>query len=127
VNGKAILYADRETGSMKRAIEETARRRTKQQSFNEEHGITPKGLDKKVTDIMEGAVPGSRGKQKARKVAESSPDYEVSVKSMTPGEIQKEIIRLEDEMYRAAKELEFERAAQIRDELVKLKQHILIE
>lgn len=127
ISGKAILYADKETGSMKRALEETQRRRAKQQAFNEAHGIVPKGLDKKITDIMEGAVPGARGKQKTRKVAEPQKDYEVSVKLMTPGEIQKEITRLEDDMYKAAKGLEFERAAQIRDEMVRLKQQILIE
>ncbi|MFC3149713.1 excinuclease ABC subunit UvrB [Litoribrevibacter euphylliae] len=127
VSGKAILYADRETGSMKRAIDETQRRRAKQQKFNEENGIVPKGLDKKITDIMEGAVPGARGRQKARKVAEPQKDYQVPLESMTPGEIQKQIVRLEDEMYKAAKGLEFERAAQIRDEMVRLKQQILIE
>lgn len=127
VSGKAILYADRETGSMKRAIDETSRRRAKQQAFNEEHGIIPKGLDKKITDIMEGAVPGGRGKSKSRKVAEPAQEYIVSTDALTPGEIKKQITRLEDEMYQAAKDLEFEKAAHIRDELVRLKQKILVE
>ena len=132
VNGKAILYADRETGSMKRAIDETQRRRAKQEKFNEANGIVPQALNKSVTDIMESAVPGAKGggrgaKGKQRKVAEPETNYQTDVSKLTPGEIQKEITRLEDEMYKAAKELEFERAAQIRDELVQLKQHILIE
>lgn len=132
VNGKAILYADRETGSMKRAIDETERRRAKQEKFNEANGIVPQALNKSVTDIMESAVPGAKGsgrgaKGKQRKVAEPETNYQTDVSKLTPGEIQKEITRLEDEMYKAAKELEFERAAQIRDELVQLKQHILIE
>ncbi|GLQ30957.1 excinuclease ABC subunit UvrB [Litoribrevibacter albus] len=127
VSGKAILYADRETGSMKRAIDETSRRRAKQQAFNEEYGIIPKGLDKKITDIMEGVVPGGRGKSKSRKVAEPAQEYKMSTDALTPGEIKKQITRLEDEMYQAAKNLEFEKAAHIRDELVRLKQKILVE
>ena len=132
VNGKAILYADRETGSMKRAIDETERRRAKQEKFNEANGIVPQALNKSVTDIMESTVPGAKGggrgaKGKQRKVAEPEANYQTDVSKLTPGDIQKEITRLEDEMYKAAKELEFERAAQIRDELVQLKQHILIE
>jgi len=132
VNGRAILYADRETGSMKRAIDETQRRRAKQENFNEANGIVPQALNKSVTDIMESAVPGAKGggrgaKGRQRKVAEPEANYQSDVSKLTPGEIQKEITRLEDEMYKAAKELQFERAAQIRDELVQLKQHILIE
>jgi len=131
-NGRAILYADRETGSMKRAIDETQRRRAKQENFNEANGIVPQALNKSVTDIMESAVPGAKGggrgaKGRQRKVAEPEANYQSDVSKLTPGEIQKEITRLEDEMYKAAKELQFERAAQIRDELVQLKQHILIE
>ncbi len=127
VNGKAILYADRETGSMKRAIDETQRRRAKQQAFNEENGIVPQSLNKGVSDIMEGAVPGARGRSRSRKVAEPEASYVVSSETMSPGEIKKEITRLEDQMYQAAKDLEFEKAAQIRDELVRLKQQILMD
>ena len=87
VNGRAILYADKVTGSMKRAMDETARRRTKQEAFNEVNGIVPRGLDKKVVDIMEGAVrtggksPGSRNK-----VAESGAHYKHETEPKTPEE-----------------------------------------
>ena len=124
VNGKAILYADRETGSMQRAIAETVRRRKKQQDYNELHGITPKGLNKKVSDIMEGAVPGAKHKPKYDKVADTSSSYEVSVDAMTPDQIAKRITQLEDDMYKASKELEFEKAARIRDEMVELKHQL---
>ncbi|GAA3910947.1 excinuclease ABC subunit UvrB [Litoribacillus peritrichatus] len=127
VNGKAILYADRTTGSMERAIGETQRRRAKQEAFNEENGITPKGLNKSVTDIMEGAVPGGKGKQRSRKVAEEAAAYDSEPKHMTPAEIQKELVRIEDEMYKAAKNLEFEKAAKMRDEIVRLKQELIVE
>ena len=122
VNGRAILYADRMTGSMQRAIDETERRRQKQITFNEENGITPKGIVKSVADIMEGAViPGRKiGKGKQR-VAESDADYRIDEKTLTTAELAKEISRLEDKMYEAAKNLEFEKAAQFRDELERLK------
>ena len=127
VNGKAILYADRMTGSMERAINETKRRRAKQEAFNTKNGITPKGLVKNVSDIMEGVVPGSRGKSKASKVAENSADYKVETRHLTPKEIQKELTRIEDAMYKAAKDLQFEKAAKMRDEIVRLKQELIEE
>ncbi len=125
INGSAILYADRITGSMKRAIDETERRREKQHEYNQKHGITPRGLNKKVTDIMEGAVVPGRTIGKARKVAEPQRGYTVELKSRTPGELAKEIKRIEDEMYEAAKDLQFEKAAQLRDDIAMLKEATL--
>ena len=123
VNGRAILYADRMTGSMQRAIDETGRRREKQIAFNAEHGITPRGIRKSVADIMEGAqqIPGKRGRGSGRKVAEQETGYTVDAAVMTPAELAKAINRLEDQMYEAAKNLEFEKAAGFRDELERLK------
>ena len=121
--GRAILYADRITGSMQRAIDETERRRTKQIEFNTKHGITPKGIIKSVADIMEGAViPGKKvGRGKQSKVAESSPDYAVDPSRMSTADLAKALNQLEDKMYEAARNLEFERAAQLRDQLQQLK------
>jgi len=123
VNGRAILYADRMTGSMQRAIDETERRRDKQIAFNAEHGITPRGISKSVADIMEGAsqIPGKRGKGNARKAAEPDAEYRVDAELLSPAELAKTITRLEDKMYEAAKNLEFEQAARYRDELERLK------
>ncbi len=123
VNGRAILYADRITGSMQRAMDETERRREKQMAFNEANGITPKGIRKSVADIMEGAqqIPGKRGKSSARKVAEPNGEYDIDLAKLTPAEQAKMMVRLEDEMYEAARNLEFEKAAAIRDELERLK------
>jgi excinuclease ABC subunit B len=120
VHGKAILYADKETGSMCRAIEETNRRRMKQIAFNEAHGITPQTIIKRVADVMEGArEEGARGRAESprRKVAEPRLAYE----RLTPEEVMKRIRKLEGEMYRHARELEFERAAEIRDEIERLR------
>jgi excinuclease ABC subunit B len=126
LNGKAILYADRITGSMERAIGETDRRREKQVQFNALHGIVPKGVKKSVADIMEGAhARGKRGGAKARKVAEEKAEYGRSVAAMTPAERAKEIKRLEQKMHEHAKNLEFEEAAQVRDEIAALKYEML--
>ena len=125
VNGKAILYADRETGSMRRAIDETERRREKQMAHNEAHGITPKGLDKKVADIMEGVHVQRKRGDGSREVAESSAEYSVDVHGKDADQMMKEIDRLEDEMYKAASNLEFEKAARLRDEANKLKEAAL--
>lgn len=119
VNGRAILYADRITGSMQRAMEETDRRRQKQVAFNEANGITPKGIRKNVTDIMEGArVPGAKVGRK-RAVAEQPADY---LSRVDPAkDIWSQIAALEKEMLAAAKNLEFEKAASIRDAIHELK------
>jgi excinuclease ABC subunit B len=126
LNGRAILYADRITGSMERAIGETERRRDKQIAFNLANGITPKGVFKDVADIMEGAtVPGSRSKKRKgmAKAAEESAKYEAELRS--PGEIAKRIKALEEKMYQLARDLEFEAAAQMRDEIAKLRERLL--
>ena len=116
LNGRAILYADRETGSIKRAIDETNRRRRKQLEFNEQHGITPRGIKKGVADILEGAYSdAARGP--LRKVAEPAMDYS----SMRPDQIIRRIKKLEQEMLKHARNLEFEQAARLRDEIHKLR------
>jgi len=126
INGRAILYADRITGSMKKAIDETKRRRATQMAHNEEHGIQPKGLTKGVVDIMEGAVlmPNKRS-QKMSKVAEQASEYDVAMSARTPKELSSEMKRLEDEMYQAAKDLQFEKAASLRDQISEIKQRLI--
>jgi len=112
--GKAILYADKLTGSMRRAMGETERRRHKQVEYNEAHGITPMTVEKSVADIMETAVPGGAAiAHKYRKVAEEGADYAV----MDPLTAAREIKRLEKEMYTLARDLKFEEAARVRDRL----------
>jgi len=123
VNGRAILYADRVTGSMERAMDETERRRQKQLAYNEEHGIVPKGIKKSVADIMEGAstIPGRKAAKTAKKVADKAGDYDVDPATLNPKQQAKMMTELEDKMYEAAKNLEFELAAHYRDQLQKLK------
>ncbi len=117
IRGRAILYADQITGSIQRAIEETDRRRRKQVEFNEKHGITPRGITKSVQDIMEGARAEAPTPGRARRVAESPSDYE----RMPPEQIVKRIKKLEQEMFKLARNLEFEAAAKLRDEIALLR------
>jgi excinuclease ABC subunit B len=116
LNGRAILYADQQTGSIRRAIEETNRRRQKQMAFNEQHGITPRGIKKAVTDIMEGAYSTAE-KGGIKRVAEPVNDYSF----LTPEQAIRKIKKLEQEMFKHARNLEFEEAAHLRDEIQKLR------
>ncbi|TNF07166.1 MAG: excinuclease ABC subunit UvrB, partial [Gammaproteobacteria bacterium] len=123
VNGRAILYADKVTGSMQRAMDETERRRDKQLSYNREHHVTPQGIKKSVADIMEGArsIPGKGG----RKVAERAGKYETdNVTANNAGDIWHQIDVLEKQMFESAKNLEFEEAARLRDRVHELKQQV---
>ena len=118
VKGLAILYAERITNSMQRAMDETERRREKQMQHNKEHGIVPKGIYKSVEDILEGAVtPGKKigGKGKSRKSSQA--DEQVGIEHMSVHELNKYMSKVEDKMMMAAKELNFEEAARLRDEL----------
>ena len=119
LNGTAILYADRMTGSMERAISETERRRNKQVRFNEENGIVPKGVTKRIKDIIDGVYDPETA-QRELKVAQQQAGYgAMSEKLLT-----KEIKRLEKEMADFARNLEFEKAAAARDELFRLKEQL---
>ncbi len=119
LNGKAILYADRITDSMKRAMAETERRRQKQLAHNAEHGITPVGVTKRIKDIIDG-VYDREGLQRELKVAQEAAKYE----AMSEKALAREIKRLEKAMQEHAKNLEFEQAAAARDELFRLKQMV---
>ena len=116
VAGTAILYADKMTDSMKRAIGETERRRAKQKAYNEAHGITPKSVKKEVRDIIDGVY---------RPDAPSREDIAESVGSLTQKELSAQIKKLEKEMYEHAKNLDFEKAAAVRDQLAELKSRVL--
>jgi excinuclease ABC subunit B len=131
LRGKAILYADRVTRSMQAAIDETDRRRAKQVEYNEEHGIVPASVVRKITDVMEGARAdgdGERGRGRgrgsggARKVAEPAADYRL----LTPDQIAAKIRQLEAQMYKHAQDLEFEDAARLRDEIHRIREQGLI-
>jgi len=119
-SGKAILYADKQTDSMRRALEETERRRTKQVEFNKAHGITPQTIIKNIADIMADAhqVPGKKGSK--RKAAEKRGRYEAEPVSVE--EAAKSIGELEKAMFKAAENLEFEEAARLRDQINQLKE-----
>ncbi len=124
LEGKAVLYADKVTGSMQRAIDETERRRGLQELHNKKHDITPKSIKKDVTDIMEGAHAAVGHNKRARKVAEDSASYSVNAEQSYEN-MAKEIKRLEDKMYQHARNLEFEEAANTRDMLGKLREKSL--
>ncbi|MXS84337.1 excinuclease ABC subunit UvrB [Nitrosomonas sp. HPC101] len=116
VNGTVILYADRITGSMRRAIDETERRRDKQKQFNQQHNITPRGVSKRIKDLIDG-VYDIRGATEHQKVAQIQARYA----TMDETQLAKEIQRLEKSMLEAAKNMEFEQAARYRDEIKNLK------
>jgi excinuclease ABC subunit B len=118
INGMALLYADRVTNSMKRAIEETDRRRRRQIEYNEQHGITPKGIVKRIRDMIEG-VYDSEDAQSQLKAAQEHARYE----TMSEKQLAKEIRQLEKQMLEHARNLEFEKAAQARDRLAQLKRN----
>jgi len=119
VNGTAILYADRMTDSMKRAIGETERRRAKQIAHNEAHGITPRGVVKRIKDIIDGVYDAGEVRAELH-AAEERARYE----DMSEKQVAKEIKRLEKQMLDHAKNLEFEKAAQVRDQLAELKRQV---
>jgi excinuclease ABC subunit B len=122
LRGTAIMYADKVTGSMQRAIDETNRRRAKQEEYNTLHNITPRSIIKSVTDIMEGAHDSSRGRSAMDRAAEEAADYA----ALRPDEAAREISKLEEQMYQHAENLEFEDAAAIRDKIAAIKKQLLL-
>ena len=117
LNGTAILYADRVTDSMRRALDETDRRRARQASFNAEHGIVPRGVVKEVRELIDGVFDPAA---KADEPRAGQPDYE----AMSEKEVGREIKRLEKQMFEHAKNLEFEKAARLRDQLALLREQV---
>lgn len=124
LNGKAILYADRITPSMQKAIDETERRRQKQQAYNEQHGIVPKALNKKIGEILDIGQSANQKAKKQRlpKAAEPAATYEMLDNAK---DLQKQIKHLEQQMYKFAQDLEFEKAAQARDQLHALRDRFM--
>ncbi len=120
LRGRAILYADRITGSMRRAIDETNRRREKQIAHNKQQGITPKGIEKAIVDVMDGSVATLTPAAGSR-VAEAVAEYSLR----TPAELAQEIEVLEEKMYQHARDLEFEEAAAMRDRIDALRAECL--
>jgi excinuclease ABC subunit B len=118
INGKAILYADVMTGSIQRALAETDRRRARQIEYNRLHNITPRGIQKAVADVMEGAYTDKkRALKHARNAEQKNPWTGMDVAAIT-----KKINELEKLMYKHARDLEFEKAADIRDEISSLRE-----
>ncbi|MCC5886631.1 MAG: excinuclease ABC subunit UvrB [Gammaproteobacteria bacterium] len=130
LRGRALLYADRMTDSMRRAIDETDRRRAKQIAHNEAHGITPVTIRKAIGDVMEAgrSAPGTAaGKRGQKKVADRRGGYgRAAPISVEPADLGKEIARLEEQMFEHARNLEFEQAAALRDELQNLRERLLL-
>jgi len=132
LHGKAILYGDKVTRSMQAAIDETDRRRAKQQQFNQTHNIVPIGIRKSVSDVLQVAIPGagwsshshkySSTGQSYGKVAEQPSNYQ----ALSPKQLSKKLKQLEESMYRHAKNLEFEQAAKIRDEIKALQEQAMV-
>jgi len=126
INGKAILYADKITRSIEKAVEETDRRRAKQVAHNAAMGITPKSATRNVTDVLEVPIPGGGGNYAYKpksKAAEKSAEYHV----LKPAEATKMIKQLEEKMYALARELEFEEAAKVRDEIKKIQARAFVD
>ncbi|MBN9132394.1 MAG: excinuclease ABC subunit UvrB [Nitrosospira multiformis] len=121
INGTALLYADRITGSMRSAMDETERRRNKQVLFNQAHGITPRSVHKRIKDLIDG-VYSTETAQQQLKAAQMQARYE----AMSETQLAKEIKSLEKQMHEAAKNLEFEKAAEYRDELKRLKNKLFV-
>ncbi len=121
VNGKAILYADRITESMKKAMGETERRRARQQAFNAEHGITPRGIVKQVRDLIDGVYSERSGQGAERSVVLAGRPAVEEI-ALSEKDLAREIKRLEKQMLEHARNLEFEQAARVRDQLHTLKQ-----
>ncbi|CAD7535868.1 excinuclease ABC subunit UvrB [Aeromonas hydrophila] len=123
LNGKVILYGDTITNSMQVAIEETERRRALQHAHNQEHGITPTGLNKSVGDVMDMGGSRSAGKsgRGSRKAAEPQGEYH----ARSASEISKEIKRMEEQMFQHARDLEFEQAAALRDQIQRLRNELI--
>ncbi|WP_320822990.1 excinuclease ABC subunit UvrB [Reinekea sp.] len=126
LNGKAILYADRMTGSMERAISETDRRREAQVAHNLANGITPTALQKSVIELIDGTpqAPGRKGKmaRNKKKVEQISETEAKTLMQMSVGELSKEMTKVEDQMHKLARDLKFEQAAALRDQLLELKE-----
>ena len=124
VNGKAILYADRVTGSMKKAIDITEERREIQIAYNKKHGITPKGIVKDVRDVLEAGYGDKHSRKTVEllKVAEEKAMYQ----AMTPKQFSKTLEQLEKQMYQHSRDLEFEEAARVRDDIERIKQLAMI-
>ncbi|MWQ07300.1 excinuclease ABC subunit B [Glaesserella parasuis] len=122
LNGKAILYGDRITNSMQKAITETERRREKQQKYNEEHGIVPQALNKKVSELLD---IGQTDKPKRSKKSAKSSDDQTAYTPKSRKELEKELKMLEQQMRDFAKDLEFEKAAAVRDKIHQLKAYLL--
>jgi excinuclease ABC subunit B len=120
LNGTAIMYADRVTGSMERAQAEMDRRRTRQLEYNAAHGITPQSIRKQVREVMEGArSTKDKGRDRLGNIAEPRFDYA----QLTPEQAMKRVRKLEKKMYRHARDLEFEEAAVVRDEIDALRKY----
>lgn len=116
LNGKAILYADRITDSMRKAIDETERRRAKQMAFNEAHGITPRSVQKRIKDLIDGVYSEESGRDEAKLLASAK------VEEMSEKDLAKRIAQLEKQMLEHARNLEFEQAARLRDQLGQLRE-----
>jgi len=120
INGRAILYGDKITGSMQYAIDETKRRREKQESYNKEHNIIPKGIKKSITDIMEGAHTEKKSRNKKIRSKDK-----INIENTTPELMIRNIKKLEKKMYQHARDLEFEDAADLRDQIESLQKSYL--